>query len=273
MSRPVVSLANVDTSIKITWTNPTSNGAAITEYLIKIKGTDGEFYTSLDTCDGSLATIVSNMYCYVPMETLKAAPFSLTKGDAIIVSANAKNLKGFNNSDSDTITTTSFTVVVETEPNAPAIPVKGVNTHYNILHSTWTAITSYTVASGGVTAAILSYEFARNTGNSSNTNADEDTWVSLTGFSPSQTNTYYQTSTDIVGGTTYKVRVRALNKHGWGPWGPYLDIICARVPNAVTWITTTNSTTNFLIRWEEPFNNGLQIERYHIRVQKKGTAN
>lgn len=35
---------------------------------------------------------------------------------------------------------------------------------------------------------------------------------------------------------------------------------------------TSNSTTNFLVSWQEPFNNGLNILRYYIKFQKKGTV-
>jgi len=64
--------------------------------------------------------------------------------------------------------------------------------------------------------------------------------------------------------------VRAYNKFGWGPWSAVTNIIAARAPDAKTWITTSNSTTNFFIKWQEPFNRGLSIFRYHITIMRKG---
>ncbi len=51
-----------------------------------------------------------------------------------------------------------FTVVIETEPDAPGTPVRGSNTDYNVLETSWTGITSLTVAAGGITSSITSYE-------------------------------------------------------------------------------------------------------------------
>jgi len=64
--------------------------------------------------------------------------------------------------------------------------------------------------------------------------------------------------------------VRAYNKFGWGPWSAVTTIIAAKAPDATTWITTTNSSTNFYIKWKEPFNRGLSIFRYYITIMKKG---
>jgi hypothetical protein len=66
------------------------------------------------------------------MHKLRESPFLLLKNDKIVVRINAKNIKGYNNSASDA-TDSLFTVVIETEPDAPGIPVRGSNTDYNIL--------------------------------------------------------------------------------------------------------------------------------------------
>lgn len=53
----------------------------------------------------------------------------------------------------------------------------------------------------------------------------------------------YTNTTNIIGGTTYKVRIRALNKYGWGVWGSVAFIRCSSPPNAPPVVTTTNSST------------------------------
>ncbi len=205
------------------------------------------------------------------MTVLRATPFDLAKGDKIIVRAKAKNIKNFNDTFSDT-TTSSFTTVIETEPDAPVAPFKGADTKYNVLHTYWTMFTDLSLPAGGVTSAVQSYNLQRNEGNNTDSGTTTDTWLDLNGLSPLSLVNDFQTAADIVGGTTYKVRVRALNKHGWGPWSQFLYIRCARVPDLSSWITTANSTTDFNIRWSLPFNGGLQIERYYIKIMKKGSA-
>ncbi len=142
-----------------------------------------------------------------------------------------------------------FTVVIETEPDAPGTPNRGSNTDYNVLQTSWAGITSLTLAAGGITSSITSYEIQRNEGNTTAPDADSDTWISLQGFTSNNTATTVQTSAGIIGGTRYLLRARAYNKYGWGQWSSIYEITCARVPNAPTWISTENSTTNFLIKW------------------------
>lgn len=266
-----LTLQNADTAVKIAWDYPEDNGDSVDEYLIEIKDVTDSFLPYLPSCDGADPTIVANRYCYVEMAVLRASPYSLAKGDKIVVRAMAKNLKGFNDTFSDT-TLTSFTTVIEIEPDAPQPPFKGADTKFNVLHTYWTKFSDYSLPAGGVTSAIQSYNLQRNDGNNTDPGVETDTWVDINGLSPLSLVNDFQTSEDIIGGTTYKVRVRALNKHGWGPWGEFFSIRCARAPDVASWITTANSTTNFLISWHLPFNGGLQIERYYIRIMKKGSA-
>lgn len=93
----------------------------------------------------------------------------------------------------------------------------------------------------------------------------------MKGLVINDTTVNYQTSLNIVGGTTYKVKIRALNKYGWGPFGSYATIRCAKVPNVVTGttVTTTNNTLWMDISWVAPFNNGLTITKYTVQIKKK----
>jgi hypothetical protein len=52
------------------------------------------------------------------MQKLREDPFFLVRNDKIVVRINAKNIKGYNNSASEA-TDNLFTVVIETEPDAP----------------------------------------------------------------------------------------------------------------------------------------------------------
>ena len=58
-------------SVKIVWTAPSTNGDNIDSYTINILENDGTTWTAETTdCDGSDSTIMSNLYCIVPMATL-----------------------------------------------------------------------------------------------------------------------------------------------------------------------------------------------------------
>ena len=114
---------------------------------------DNSYYDSLTTCDGSDATILANKKCYIPMSALRSTPFNLVKGDKIIVRINARNVKGYNASYSDS-SSNLFSVKVETEPIAPSGLARGGSTTYNVLHSTWSSISGTSTSSGGSTTSV-----------------------------------------------------------------------------------------------------------------------
>lgn len=72
-----------------------------------------------------------------------------------------------------------------------------------------------------------------------------------------------------MGGTTYKVRVRALNKHGWSNWSSVVNVRAATKPSSSITITTTNSSTSIVISWTQPYNSGLDITAYYIAIKRK----
>jgi hypothetical protein len=76
-------------SIRISWTLPTENGSPVTAYEIKIQTSDPLVYATTADCDGSASAAVTSRYCDVQMATLVGAPFSLSQGDAIVVTVRA----------------------------------------------------------------------------------------------------------------------------------------------------------------------------------------
>lgn len=85
----------IGSDVKIVWVAPTSNGATITAYQIVILQSDGTTYSESSYCDGSSSTIVSNMYCNVPITVLRSSPYSLTYGTLIKAKVRAYNSKGW----------------------------------------------------------------------------------------------------------------------------------------------------------------------------------
>lgn len=102
-----------------------------------------------------------------------------------------------------------------------------------------------------------------------NTLDANDVWTDLRGLTSNDTTLTYTKNTGIVGGTTYKVRVRASNKYGFGQFSAYTNIRCARVPLAPSGITTTNSSLLIVVSWTAPFNSGLDITKYQIQIRKR----
>jgi len=101
---------------------------------------------------------------------------------------------------------------------------------------------------------ITSYELQWDAGNSAST-----TWYELQGSSGSlSTATSYSTNS-VTSGASYRVRVRALNKYGWGEFSDETTIIAAQAPNAPTTVSTTQVGTDVVIQWSQPTNNGAAV--------------
>jgi len=63
----VVSSANVNSDILITWSDPDNNGLAITSYTIVLQKSDFTFATELMYCNGATSLIVSSRSCSIPL--------------------------------------------------------------------------------------------------------------------------------------------------------------------------------------------------------------
>jgi hypothetical protein len=65
--------------LRVDWVAPADNAETITSYKIEFAYSGG-WAEDTASCDGSSTTVVNNLYCLVPMATLRASPFSLTYG-------------------------------------------------------------------------------------------------------------------------------------------------------------------------------------------------
>lgn len=74
MDPPVVTVSGIN--IRITWTPPINTGGSpITQYKIVIADNNAISYIEeLTYCDGSQATVISNLYCEIPMSVLRTSP-------------------------------------------------------------------------------------------------------------------------------------------------------------------------------------------------------
>jgi len=90
---PVISLSN--TFCRITFTAPLDNSESITAYLVEIEKSDGTFLET-SYCDGSDLTVISQMYCEVPMTTIiDSTIYNIASGATIIARVSAFNAFGW----------------------------------------------------------------------------------------------------------------------------------------------------------------------------------
>jgi len=78
-----VTTAPASVYAQISWTAPDARGASITAYRVLIRAGDGSVREELAYCNGADATVVANRNCLVPIDVLKAPPYSLTIGTLI----------------------------------------------------------------------------------------------------------------------------------------------------------------------------------------------
>ena len=81
--------------MKIVWTKPANNSVTIDAYRILINQTNAVFSEELVDCNGASPTIVSQLYCLIPMTTLRAAPYSLTFQNPVQVQIQGHNARGW----------------------------------------------------------------------------------------------------------------------------------------------------------------------------------
>lgn len=87
---------NSDTTVRVAWSAATANGSPVTKYRIQLVHSDGTT-TSENTsaCDGSDATVISNLYCDIQMSVFTSSPYSLTRGTLIKATVEAYNVYGY----------------------------------------------------------------------------------------------------------------------------------------------------------------------------------
>jgi hypothetical protein len=72
------------TSVKISWNAAYDNSEPVSAYQILIQQHDSTYTEEITECDGSQDPVLSQLYCFVEVATLRAAPYSLTF-DSLVV--------------------------------------------------------------------------------------------------------------------------------------------------------------------------------------------
>lgn len=89
MSAPATSVDASSGDLVISWTQPDTQGSAITSYFIEVGSADGLIWTEITTtCGGDNPSLLD---CSVPMNSLAISPFHYTQGTLIKVRTRAFN--------------------------------------------------------------------------------------------------------------------------------------------------------------------------------------
>ena len=90
------STTNTGTNVVVTWTAPSSDeGSKIVAYRIMFLQSNGVYSPDVVDCDGTNATVISNLQCTVPMISFISPPYSLAEGILIVVTVEGLNAVGY----------------------------------------------------------------------------------------------------------------------------------------------------------------------------------
>jgi hypothetical protein len=208
-----VTTSVVSGEVKIVFVAPDDNGEGITGYDIEVRYSDEATYAEdLTDCDGSDGTIMSNMFCTIPMATLvNAGTYNLAYADLVVVRARAYNSLGAG--DYSQINTDGATI--ETEPiqiTSLAFDSDMSTTSQIVLN--WDLLATDAEIGG---SAITSYTIEWDQGTS--------TWADIGAVLSDTDDTY--TKTGLTTNTDYVFRIFATNIYGDSTTSSELTVLTA----------------------------------------------
>lgn len=153
--------------VKLQWTAPSANFAAIVAYQIWIKDSAGLYIEELVHCDGSQQIVIDALDCRIPMTALWAAPFNLAQGALVSAKVRARNARGW----SATSPANALGAAVATVPHQMVAPTRGATTTDTTIQVDWLATS--TPEDGG--SPVLGYALY------SDDATGEASWVELAG--------------------------------------------------------------------------------------------
>ncbi len=248
MSAPITSIDSATGHVKISWTAPNNNGDDITAYNVYIGNFDSTTWTIDSTNCGSttVPSLLTGLYCLVPMSILTASPYSLAFNQLILAKISATNSFG-----EQTLSPANPAgALVRRVPDAMSTVTLTASTRDSMTVS-WSALSGS--ASGN--SAVTAYELRWDSGSGS----------TIYLLSESLSTSY--TVTGLTAGITYKYKVRAKNIYGYGAYSTDASFIASDVPSVMAILTTSLvSSTKVRITWTAPAANFATIDQYDIRL-------
>jgi hypothetical protein len=201
----------------VQWTLPAYDGGKpVTAYTIQFGTQASAGFAAAAECDGSDPTTKANLYCSVPMATLRAAPFSLALGDLVVATVTATNEIG--TSPASTANTAGATV--RTEPGQPAAGPGRVDPGTTDIAI---KVAFAAPADGGSPLTSIALEWDAGT-----TGA---TWTALVGEESDSLVTSWVVDIGVTRGALHRFRHRAKNIFGWGAYSAETAIKAATRPD------------------------------------------
>lgn len=246
MSKVVVSQVASSTQVTFSWTEPTTNGLAITQYIIKLKSSVGtnNYTEHTSLCNGGIDPALSQHVCNIEMASL-ISTLSLSAGDYIKATAIAVNERG----QSIESEASDDSVRTKVAPTVAPSGLAGTATKDSIT-LTWSQITSNTDTGY---SAITTYRVYNSTSGS-------DVLVG-TLTAPTVTITF---SSMTPSGNTFSYKVTAVNIHGEGPKSTAYNQLLAGIPDTMAAPVLTQSGTALTFTWSVPNNNGAALDKYTL---------
>ncbi len=115
---------------------------------------------------------------------------------------------------------------------------------------------------GGSTCSILSYNLQWDRGTS-------NSWEDLTGIFSIFLASEYLVTNQVIPSKSYKFRVRAKNKYGWGQYSQPVAILAADIPDASLLTSSIQNLTNVTLSWDTPVEHGAVITAYEILIKNR----
>jgi hypothetical protein len=227
-----------NTSVKVTWTSPSSNGgAAIDKYAVQRAA-------SATGTWGTVGTLVGTARAWTNT--------GLVNGHRYYFRVRAHNVVGWS------AASTSVSAVPRTMPSAPRSPVATAGD--TTVQLTWTQPST----SGG--AAINGYSVQRAA-------SSTGTWSTVATLAATAR---AWTNAGLVNGTRYYFRVRAHNVAGWGAASPTVSAVphaAASPPSAPQSLAWTSGDGSVTVSWSAPVNSGgAAVDAYEVQLSLDDVA-
>ena len=253
---PAASTHNDGTYVRIQWTLPSSDGGKpITGYTIEILDSAGTAWNQDPACNGNDATIRANLYCHIPMASLRTGTHSLAQGALVVARVSAVNMIG---------------VGVPSAPNnppgalvmqPPLAPASATRVDPGTTDMQITVSYPPPTDNGGspITTIVLEW----------NVGVAGGPWLPLVGSTtPSLVTTF--TVHGVSSGATHMFRHRADNIFGQGAYSTPVAIRAATYPDQmVPVITSVVAGSKVKIDWTPPNPRGDSVTSYKITIKTK----